>query len=744
MTATTFWAKPDQTYEEHINAAYRAWKSTVSAKKNLINRLGKQYGFSEERFLKSSLLTVVLHDIGKNIEPFQNMMKAIQQGRRFDYRENYRHELESFCFVMRGAVALSALEGGLLPGKLPLEALAVLGHHKRIDPSLDSFHREGVSTKPSICEEGMISALALAKQIFENEGYNFPEVPVHEYNPYKEVSGLIGYEGVFARLFESEQNPDADRTIYSLLKAILHYSDWLGSTDRDIPYSVELNGEDLFREIEQRCIDKEIAFTRLRPFQQEGANAKGHIIAIAPTGSGKTEAALFWALNNIGEMKEAKLIYLLPTMVTANSIFLRLEDYFGKGNVGLSHSTATFMRENEEEDPNGRTVLFDKSFIKPATVATVDQLLAAGFNTGKWTLIEANTANSVVIIDEIHSYDPWTLGLIVESLKHFSKLGTRFMLMSATLPQYLLDLFSKTLPGVKIIRDETLLAQCRNRYRICDKSIDDAIPDIERSVNGGKKTLVVVNNVAKCQELYQALSHLQPLCYHSKFTFDDRRQKEAKIDEAQLLIATQVVEVSLDIDFDIMFTECAPPDAIVQRAGRVNRRRTKTDSWIYIFPASKISEKIYDPDASGLLSHSFEIFRNSYPELTESDLISIVEKVYSGTEIEKSKNFIDSSKRYSEVQNTLMGIFDNPNKFEDKTRKEEYLQVPVIPIKFKGLVTGAHFPPSHRCLYEVKMPYWYVRKHKEVVDDMTFCEMNYDSDIGATFAVDVEVSSMII
>jgi len=744
MTSITFWAKPNQTYEEHINAAYRAWKSTVSAKKNLIKRIGKQYGFNEERFLKSSLLTVVLHDIGKNIEPFQNMMKAIQQGQKFDYRENYRHELESFCFVMRGAIGLSAQEGGSLPGKLPFEALAVLGHHKRIDPSLDSFHREGVSTKPSICDEGMISALALAEQIFRREGYNFPKVPVHEYDPYKEVSGLIGYEGVFSRLFECEENPDADRTIYSLIKAILHYSDWLGSAGRDIPYSVNHNGKDLFREIEKRCKYKKIAFSGLRPFQQECSDARRHIIAIAPTGSGKTEAALFWALNNISEMKDAKLIYLLPTMVTANSIFLRLEDYFGKGNVGLSHSTATFMRGNEEEDPDGQTVLFDKSFIKPATVATVDQLLSAGFNTGKWTLIEANAANSVIIIDEIHSYDPWTLGLILESLKHFSKLGTRFMLMSATLPQYLLDLFCKTLPGVKIVRDETLLAQCRNRYRTCDKSIDDAIPDIERSVDAGKRTLVVVNNVAKCQELYKELAHIRPLCYHSKFIFDDRRKKEELIDEAHLLIATQVVEVSLDIDFDVMFTECAPPDAIVQRAGRVNRRRSKTDSWIHIFPASKTSEKIYDPDASGLLTRSFEIFSNSCPELTELDLISIVEKVYSGTKIEKSKNFIDSIQRYSEVQNTLMGIFDNPNKFEDKTRKEEYLQVPVIPLKFKRDVTAAHFPPSLRRLYEVKMPYWYVRKHREVVDDVTFCAMNYDSDVGATFADDLELSSMII
>ena len=69
-------------------------------------------------------------------------MLAKKEGKNFDYRENYRDELESYCFVFRGAMALATQERGPLIGKLPLEALAVLGHHKRIDPSLDSFHRE--------------------------------------------------------------------------------------------------------------------------------------------------------------------------------------------------------------------------------------------------------------------------------------------------------------------------------------------------------------------------------------------------------------------------------------------------------------------------------------------------------------------------------------------------------------------------------------------------------------------------
>ena len=234
------------------------------------------------------------------------------------------------------------------------------------------------------------------------------------------------------------------------------------------------------------------------------------------------------------------------------------------------------------------------------------------------------------------------------------------------------------------------------------------------------------------------------MCYHSKFILKDRTEKEKEIDNQRLLIATQVVEVSLDIDFDVMFTECAPPDAIVQRAGRVNRRRDKSDSCISIYRASDISKRIYDSDNNGLLTRSFEIFKKSSEKLTENDLIKIVEDVYAGIEIEKSPNFIDASEQYSKTQKRLMGIFDNPNR-EDRnevTRKVEYLQIPVIPSSFKD--EALSLQPSQRRLYEVKMPYWYVIKHKEPNEDITFCEMKYDSVIGAQFAEDTQVSSLII
>ena len=743
----TYWAKPEQSYEAHIEAVYIAWKKTVKSVSPLIRRTGAKYGFSEQAFLQRSLLSVVLHDIGKLIGPFQKMMETIRRMEKVNFKENYRHELASFPFVLMGSVMLSKQSSPFI-GRLPLEALAVVGHHKRLNPALTSFERERLKEKPAFSEDGVRMALQLAEEIFRREDYSFPPLNAElcRVSAYKELDRFLAepYETLL-----QENNIEEARFTYALLKGILHYADWHGSGDEPFNYSLEKLPEAFLSGIETRCKDKEIAFTGLRPFQQECAMTSGHVIAVAPTGSGKTEASLLWALHNLREMEGGKLIYLLPTMVTANSIFLRLEEYFGGGNVGLSHSTASFMFENEldsageETEKDKRNFLFDKAFIRPATVATVDQLLTAGFNTGKWTLLETNAANAVIIIDEIHAYDTWTLGLILETVKHFSAMGARFMLMSATLPESLIRLFSDALPDAKVIKDQTLLDECRSSYHVEDAFIEASLEMIERAVEKGKKTLVVVNNVKSCQEIFRNLKHLNPLCYHSKFILKDRFEIEQNIAVANLVIATQVVEVSLDIDFDMMFTECAPPDAIAQRAGRINRRRVKDDCHVHIFKASDVSRKIYDPSVEGLLERSLLAFSEAGEKITESDILQIVENVYSNNRPEASSFFIEASAKYSETQRRLMGIFDNLTG-EDRTettRKFDYLQVPVIPLVFKEEVIA--MPLSKRRWYEVKMPHWYVREHKEELGEVVFCEMGYDSKIGATFTLDKGVSSLI-
>lgn len=742
-----YWAKPDQTYEEHITAAYRAWRETVAGKQSLIRRTGHICGFDPDRFLQSSLLTVVLHDIGKNILPFQQMMRAKQAKERFDYSENYRHEIVSCLYTQYAGMALQQKEGSLLSVPLPIEALAVLGHHKAINPDMQAFYRELTAEVPVVCGDGVSQAIDLAGEIFAEEGYTLPtfRLPKKDEDPMRYVKWLIGSEGRFPKFYEQFSDPETLRFTYAIVKGILHYADWHGSAGTPVRYSLQAGGSDLLAHIQTRCKAKKIRFAGLRPFQRDCASTLGHCIAIAPTGSGKTEGSLLWALRNLEDMGGGKLIYLLPTMVTANSIFHRLEDYFGQGNVGLTHSTASLLFAEEEEDRTAvRHALFDKTFMTPATVATVDQLLFAGFNTGRWQIVEANAANSTIVIDEIHAYDPWTLGLLIESIRHYSRLGARFMLMSATLPTYVLDLLTQALPDATVVRDETLLASARNTFRTVDAPIEEAEDAIIEAVEDGTRTLVVANSVGACQDLARKFEDLDPVCYHSKFTLRDRalKEKEIESDSTRLLIATQVVEVSLDIDFDLMLSECAPPDAIVQRAGRVNRRREKPDSCIALYRPSEVSEKIYDPDRTGLLDRTFEAFRDGPDQPTEADLTAIVEAVYAGRDIAKDSRFREASVQYALSQKQRMAIFDSPQRdpHYEVTRKVDYPQVSVIPLAFRDTVTS--LSPLERRWYEVKMPAWYVKKHREVRGDVVFCEMEYDADLGARFTDTPELAYM--
>lgn len=209
---TVIWAKPDQSYEEHINASYRAWKQTIEAKRNLINRFSQKFGFDERRFLMSSLLSVVLHDIGKCTDIFQKMMFTKQKGEHFDYHENYRHELVSFMYAVYGSSALTQQEGRLV-GKLPIEALAVLGHHKAINPNMSFFEKERTNEIPSIIEDGEKQALILAKQIFNKEGYDFPDnlfkFNVQNIDPYKEACKFLN--NYVAKMYQEDSNNEAIR-----------------------------------------------------------------------------------------------------------------------------------------------------------------------------------------------------------------------------------------------------------------------------------------------------------------------------------------------------------------------------------------------------------------------------------------------------------------------------------------------------------------------------------------------------
>jgi len=736
MNKSVYYAKPDQTYEEHIRAVYIAWKQVVAYKKRLIKQLSQMLGFSEEEFLKLSLLTVLLHDIGKLMPLFQTNMLAVREHRSINYQINYRHELCSLPLLLH-LKNKNITDRNL---KFPYEVLAVAGHHKTLDVMYKSFEREVYANEePTVYQDALNHALYLVTKIFHREKYEivFSDEINISYEGRKILSKVISSLPQLIRRYNGKKV----RLLYALIKGVLHYSDWCGSANTaKINYTPQRKPCDIINLIKDRCAQKGITFSGLRNFQKKVGKTLGDAIAIAPTGSGKTEAALLWAINNIQDMKNAKLIYLLPTMATANSIWIRFSELFGSENVGLAHSSAQLFFKHKEEEildyQNGETeernILFDRTFIRPVTVGTVDQILNMGYNSRHWTVKEINAMNAVIIMDEIHAYDGWTLGLIIKTIEHLSRYGARFLLISATMPQYMINLFKRHLPHVKLIQDAELLDAKRSRYFVDDRNIQNAKEDIVSAVEAGYRVLVVVNTVELCQQMARDMSDYNPVCYHSRFIHKDRKRIEQKIEESNFVIATQVVEVSLDIDFDWLFTECAPPDAIAQRAGRVNRYRdAKRDSRVFIFRPSDKAEKMYNPlEDPELLSRTISAFKQAPEDISERDLLNIIHSVYSGYEIDKTEHFREAVKMYDEGQANRLFILDDIEEDDnkEKTRLEKYETITVIPLCFYEEVTK--LSPADRALYEVKIPFWYFKQHKKIRNGITFCDVYYDRNFG--------------
>jgi CRISPR-associated endonuclease/helicase Cas3 len=202
-----------------------------------------------------------------------------------------------------------------------------------------------------------------------------------------------------------------------------------------------------------------------------------------------------------------------------------------------------------------------------------------------------------------------------------------------------------------------------------------------------------------------------------------------------------VVEVSLELDYDVMVTECAAFDALVQRAGRVNRFRRPTRGRIVVFRHEDDSRKIYDHPA-GVLDQSWGLCCANQGALTERRLANLVEQAYSGLTLASDSAFRDVRAHTLGLQQRLAGVLDSPRPWESenlKSRLETYPQVSVIPSQFAQQVKAIE--PKNRRLYELKVPVWYARKN--VIRDgdlegLPICRMEYDSTYGARLVPDAE------
>jgi CRISPR-associated endonuclease/helicase Cas3 len=251
------------------------------------------------------------------------------------------------------------------------------------------------------------------------------------------------------------------------------------------------------------------------------------------------------------------------------------------------------------------------------------------------------------VFDELHAYERERLGMILAMIEHARTVyDVRCLALSATMPTVLIDAFSRTVGGAAVLRadDETFARFARHRVQIDERSMDDeaVFDEVERRYRDGECILVVHNTVRAAMACFDHMrarvDHDDVLLLHSRFTADDRAGLERSLIERTatgrregrrpcVVVATQTVEVSLDVDFDRLWTAPAPIEALVQRFGRCNRGRRAPTMDVHISAViDDGTQAVYDFE---IVRRTVELLRTMHGcTLDEGQVQRLVDELY--------------------------------------------------------------------------------------------------------------------
>lgn len=502
-------------------------------------------------------------------------------------------------------------------------------------------------------------------------------------------------------------------TLGVLLRGLTTSADHMASAHlRRMPSPVQESWETLARRI-------------LRPgqtpyvHQRRSAAAAGRsAILVAPTGSGKTEAALYWALGD-GNAPVPRLFYALPYQASMNAMFDRLKDSekgFGAEAVGLQHGRAVLamyarlLDSDEWAATAASRARWERNIntlnARPVKVFSPYQMLKAMFQLRGFEAMLTDYARAAFIFDEIHAYEPRRLALILALVRYLrEQYGARFFVMSATFPRIIRDRLSAALGSYTEITadDQVFQAFRRHQLQLLDGDLlNGGVERIVADVRAGRQVLVCANTVRRAQEVRAALRTAglredELLLIHSRYIFRDRTAREALIrDRCGLdapqdarpplaLIATQVVEVSLNIDLDTIYSDPAPLEALLQRFGRVNRGGRKGICPVYVFRQPDDGQGVYgrhrDEAQRGHIVRVTlaELARHDGEEIDEAAIGTWLDRIYDDSQLQAQWDA-----DYQLVAGSAARVLDSLRPFNSDEQKEE---------EFEKLFDGVEIVP---------------------------------------------------
>lgn len=412
---------------------------------------------------------------------------------------------------------------------------------------------------------------------------------------------------------------------------------------------------------------RNLSFGDLYEHQRQAGKTDGSALLTAPTGSGKTEAALLWAARQSsvgGELP--RLFYTLPYQASMNAMKLRLEDTFGEREVGLQHGRSLLalyrmLLDKEDYGPEeaAQQAKWTRNLVKlnypPVRVFSPYQMLKGMYRLKGYEILLNDYHGAAFIFDEIHAYEVQRLALILKTIEFLAEnFEARFFVMSATFPTLIKTWLKDALGVSEEITAKPKLFEEFVRHRVVmlngELISDKGLSRIAEDALAGKSVLVVCNLVKRAQLAYRQLRarlkdrDIPVELLHGRFNVRDRLDKEETIRQATgstseqrqpiVLVATQVVEVSLDIDLDTIYTEPAPLEALIQRFGRVNRRRKQVDlAPVYIFREPDDGQYIYN---EALVKRTLAVLDREAGQAVDESAIGIwLDEIYNSDVAEK-------------------------------------------------------------------------------------------------------------
>lgn len=348
----------------------------------------------------------------------------------------------------------------------------------------------------------------------------------------------------------------------------------------------------------------------------DAVEGPGVYILEAPMGLGKTEAALYAAYKALEAGFASGIYFGLPTQLTSNKIYERVEkflnsivDNFSRGNLKLLHSSAWMEDDSMGEDACSRGSWFDskkRGILAPFAVGTIDQALMAAMNVKHSMVRSFGLAGKVVILDEVHSYDSYTGTIMNELVHQLKNIGCTVIVLSATLTsaqkKNILKLndaicLDEAYPLVTVQNKKFQEIPCECMDERCvdvSLGLDDAkaLETAVEKASYGEQVLWIENTVDDAQKIYKKMAAralaigIECGLIHSRYTRKERSDNESKWVSlygkkgmntrrkcGRILVGTQILEQSIDVDADFLVSRICPMDMLLQRTGRLWRHR---------------------------------------------------------------------------------------------------------------------------------------------------------------------------